>query len=78
MTKQNTNLDMQSICLKLIEQNNQLIQQTNQVMELATTVITQNNQLIQLNTEQSAQINYLLDELDLDDKKSDRDLDDKD
>ena len=47
-------------------------------MELATTVITQNNQLIQLNTEQSAQINYLLDELDLDDKKSDRDLDDED
>ncbi|WP_198080474.1 hypothetical protein [Acinetobacter calcoaceticus] len=77
MTKQSTNSDMQSICLELIEQNNQLIKQTGQALNLVTTVITQNNQLIQLNTEQSAQINYLLDELDLDDKKSDRDLDDE-
>ncbi|MEW5968643.1 MAG: hypothetical protein AB1706_02065 [Pseudomonadota bacterium] len=77
MNKQSTNSDMQSICLELIEQNNQLIKQTTQALNLVTTVITQNNQLIQLNTEQSAQINYLLDELDLDDKKSDRDLDDE-
>ncbi|AZC00319.1 hypothetical protein DKE52_006290 [Acinetobacter pittii] len=77
MNKQSTNSDMQSICLELIEQNNQLIKQMAQTLNLVTTVITQNNQLIQLNTEQSAQINYLLDELDLDDKKSDRDLDDE-
>ncbi|NHC02342.1 hypothetical protein G9F31_00895 [Acinetobacter sp. 187] len=40
------------LVLKLIEQNNQLI--------------SQNNQLIQINSEQNAQINELLEHLDLD------------
>lgn len=51
------------LVLKLIEQNNQ--------------VISQNNQLIQVNNEQNAQINELLDHLDLgEEDNKPRNLDD--
>ncbi|WP_151803975.1 hypothetical protein [Acinetobacter bereziniae] len=43
------------LLVKLIEQNNNLIEQ--------------NNQLIQINNEQAAQINHLLEHLDLEDEK---------
>ena len=38
----------------------------NQVMQQSYKVIEQNNQLIQINNEQAAQINHLLEHLDLD------------
>ena len=47
-----------SLQVKLIEQNNLVMQQSNKVIE-------QNNQLIQINNEQAAQINHLLEHLDL-------------
>ena len=47
------------LLVKLIEQNNLVMQQRNKVIE-------QNNQLIQINNEQAAQINHLLEHLDLD------------
>ncbi|MBJ8421896.1 hypothetical protein I6M74_08280 [Acinetobacter bereziniae] len=43
------------LLVKLIEQNNNLIEQ--------------NNQLIQINNEQTAQINHLLEHLDLEDEQ---------
>lgn len=61
----NSETEQQNVCngcltnliAKLIEQNNQLIQQNTQVLQ-------QSNQLIQINYEQSAQINELLMQLD--------------
>ncbi|MFP6820744.1 hypothetical protein [Acinetobacter sp.] len=50
---------------KLIEQNKSLIEHNNQVMQQSNKVIEQNNQLIQINNEQAAQINHLLEHLDL-------------
>jgi hypothetical protein len=48
-----------ALLAKLVEMNNQVMQQSNKVIE-------QNNQLIQINNEQAAQINHLLEHLDLD------------
>ena len=48
-----------ALLVKLVEMNNQVMQQSNKVIE-------QNNQLIQINNEQAAQINHLLEHLDLD------------
>ena len=53
------------LLVKLIEQNNLLIEQNKQVMQQSNKVIEQNNQLIQINNEQAAQINHLLEHLDL-------------
>jgi hypothetical protein len=47
-----------ALLVKLVEMNNQVMQQSNKVIE-------QNNQLIQINNEQAAQINHLLEHLDL-------------
>lgn len=47
-----------ALLAKLVEMNNQVMQQSNKVIE-------QNNQLIQINNEQAAQINHLLEHLDL-------------
>ena len=47
------------LLVRLVEMNNQVMQQSNKVIE-------QNNQLIQINNEQAAQINHLLEHLDLD------------
>ena len=57
------------LLVKLIEQNNNLIEQNNQVMQQSNKVIEQNSQLIQINNEQTAQINLLLEHLDLDDEQ---------
>lgn len=46
------------LLVMLVEQNNLVMQQSNKVIE-------QNNQLIQINNEQAAQINHLLEHLDL-------------
>ena len=48
-----------ALLVKLVEMNNQVMQQSYKVIE-------QNNQLIQINNEQAAQINHLLEHLDLD------------
>ncbi|MFW1850789.1 hypothetical protein ACG9XR_09495 [Acinetobacter guillouiae] len=48
-----------ALLVKLIEQNNQVMQHSNKVIE-------QNSHLIQINNEQAAQINHLLEHLDLD------------
>ena len=45
----------EELLLKLLEQNNKLIEQ--------------NNQLIQINNEQTAQINHLLEQIDLEDEQ---------
>ncbi|WOE43074.1 hypothetical protein [Acinetobacter chinensis] len=63
--------EMLLLISQLISQNNQLIQNQN-------TLIEQNSQLIQVNLEQAAQINEMLDHLDLGDQRSERDLDDED
>jgi hypothetical protein len=47
-----------ALLVKLVEMNNQVMQQSNKVIE-------QNSQLIQINNEQAAQINHLLEHLDL-------------
>ncbi|KEC83286.1 hypothetical protein DT74_16770 [Acinetobacter sp. ETR1] len=47
-----------ALLAKLVEMNNQVMQQSNKVIE-------QNKQLIQINNEQAAQINHLLEHLDL-------------
>ena len=53
------------LLVKLIEQNNLLIEHNKQVMQQSNMVIEQNSQLIQINNEQAAQINHLLEHLDL-------------
>lgn len=55
--------------VKLIEQNNNLIENNKQVMQQSNKVIEQNSQLIQINNEQAAQINHLLEHLDLEDEQ---------
>lgn len=57
------------LLFKLIEQNNLLIEHNKQVMQQSNIVIEQNNQLIQINNEQAAQINHLLEHLDLEDEQ---------
>lgn len=54
------------LLVMLVEMNNLLIEQNKQVMQQSNKVIEQNNQLIQINNEQAAQINHLLEHLDLD------------
>ncbi|WP_335986226.1 hypothetical protein [Acinetobacter bereziniae] len=51
-----------ALLVMLVEMNNQVMQQSNKVIE-------QNNQLIQINNEQAAQINHLLEHLDLEDEQ---------
>ena len=50
----------------LLKQNNQLLKNQSKLTEQNNQVISQNNQLIQINNEQNAQINELLEHLDLD------------
>lgn len=60
MNKQKNECDCacSALLVKLVEMNNQVMQQSNKIIE-------QNNQLIQINNEQAAQINHLLEHLDL-------------
>ncbi|MHA3115261.1 hypothetical protein E0H86_05915 [Acinetobacter sp. ANC 4635] len=70
MSTANNDCNLQSIILQLVQQNNQLTDQTNKLIQ-------QNNQLIQINSDQTAQIRMLLDEITGDDDEShNRNLDD--
>ncbi|MHA3078792.1 hypothetical protein [Acinetobacter sp. ANC 5502] len=70
MTTANNDCNLQSIILQLVQQNNQLTDQTNKLIQ-------QNNQLIQINSDQTAQIRMLLDEIAGDeDELHNRNLDD--
>ncbi|MBU3845545.1 MAG: hypothetical protein H9855_00930 [Candidatus Acinetobacter avistercoris] len=50
----------------LLKQNNQLLKNLNTLSSQNNQVISQNSQLIQITNEQNAQINELLEHLDLD------------
>ncbi|MHA3054835.1 hypothetical protein E0H77_00595 [Acinetobacter sp. ANC 4633] len=70
MSTANNDCNLQSIVLQLLQQNNLLTEQTNQLIQ-------QNNQLIQINSDQTAQLRMLLDEITGDDDEPQcRNLDD--
>ena len=84
MSTANNDCNLQSIVLQLVQQNNQLVQQNNLLTEQnnkltdqTNQLIQQNNQLIQINSDQTAQIRMLLDEIVGDeDEPQSRNLDD--
>ncbi|MHA3083748.1 hypothetical protein ACX1NX_11410 [Acinetobacter sp. ANC 5383] len=63
MTTANNDCNLQAIVLQLVQQNNQLVQQNNLLTDQTNQLIQQNNQLIQINSDQTAQIRMLLDEI---------------
>ena len=77
MTTANKDCNLQSIVLQLAQQIGQLVQQNNLLTDQTNHLIQQNNQLIQINSDQTAQIRMLLDEIVGDeDEPQSRNLDD--
>ena len=77
MSTANNDCNLQSIVLQLAQQIGQLVQQNNLLTDQTNLLIQQNNQLIQINSDQTAQIRMLLDEIVGDeDEPQSRNLDD--